>query len=102
MKNLKPIVPTVALAAILLSGCAANANGPESQVVDGKASMFIQVEQGPSWNVYYHRDTKVMYAVSASRRNSGNFTVLVNPDGSPMLWEENAESKGERVSHVEP
>ena len=100
MKNLKPIVPAIALAAILLSGCAAN--GAESQVVDGKASMFIRVEQGPYWNVYYHRDTKVMYAVSAGCYNSGNFTVLVNPDGSPMLWEENAESKGELVSHVEP
>lgn len=93
MKNLKLIVPTIALAAILLSGCAAN--GTESQVVDGKASMFIRVEQGPSWNVYYHRDTKVMYVVSAGSRNSGNFTVLVNSDGSPMLWEENAEPKGE-------
>lgn len=93
MKNLKPIVPTIALAAILLTGCAAN--GTESQVVDGKASMFIRVEQGPSWNVYYHRDTKVMYVVSAGGNNSGDFTVLINPDGSPMLWEENTESKGE-------
>lgn len=93
MKNLKSIVPTIALAAILLSGCAAN--DTESQVVDGKASMFIRVEQGASWNVYYHRDTKVMYVVSSSSYNHGNFTVLVNPDGSPMLWEENAEPKGE-------
>lgn len=93
MKNLKSIVPAIALAAVLLTGCAAN--GAESQVVDGKASMFIQVEQGPSWNVYYHRDTKVMYVVSSASRNRGNFTVLVNPDGSPMLWEENVEPKGE-------
>lgn len=100
MKNLKPIVPTIALAAILLSGCAAN--GTESQVVDGEASMFVRIEQRPAWNVYYHRDTKVMYVVSRGSYNSGNFTVLVNPDGSPMLWEENAESKGELVSHVEP
>lgn len=93
MKNLKPIVPTIALAAILLSGCAAN--GTESQVVDGKASMFIHVEDGLAWDVYYHRDTKVMYVVSDGSYNYGTFTVLVNPDGSPMLWEENAESKGE-------
>ena len=62
MKNLKPIVLTIALAAILLSGCATN--GAESQVVDGKASMFVKVEDGLTWDVYYHRDTKVMYAVS--------------------------------------
>lgn len=93
MKNLKLIVPTVALSAILLSGCAAN--GPESQVVEGKSSMFVKVEDGHTWDVYYHRDTKVMYAVSDGSRTYGNFTVLVNPDGSPMLWEENAEPKGE-------
>lgn len=93
MKNLKPIVPTIALAAILLSGCAAN--GTESQVVDGKASMFVKVEDGLTWDVYYHRDTKVMYVVSDGSYNYGTFTVLVNPDGSPMLWEENTEPKGE-------
>lgn len=93
MKNLKPIVPTIALAAILLSGCVTN--GAESQVVDGKASMFVKVEDGLTWDVYYHRDTKVMYAVSDGSRTYGNFTVLVNPDGSPMLWEENTEPKGE-------
>lgn len=87
MKNLKPIIPTIALAAILLFGC--GANGTESQVVDGKASMFVHVEDGPTWDVYYHRDTKVMYVVSDGSYNYGTFTVLVNPDGSPMLWEEN-------------
>ena len=100
MKNLKPIVPTIALAAILLSGCAAN--GPESQVVEGKASMFVKVEDGLTWDVYYPRDTKVMYAVSDGSYNYGTFTVLVNPDGSPMLWEDNADPKGEWVSYVEP
>ena len=100
MKNLKPIVPTIVLAAILLFGCAAN--GAESQVVDGKASMFVKVEDGLTWDVYYHRDTKVMYAVSDGSYNYGTFTVLVNPDGSPMLWGDNAEPKGEWVSHVEP
>ena len=51
-------------------------------------SMFVIVEGGglDSYRIVYHRDTKVMYAVSAGGYNSGNFTVLVNPDGSPMLW----------------
>lgn len=51
-------------------------------------SMFIIVE-GSGMDVYrivYHRDTKVMYAISCGGYNAGNFTVLVNPDGSPMLW----------------
>ena len=52
-------------------------------------SMFVVIEGGgmDSYRVVYHRDTKVMYAVSCGTYNTGNFTVLVNPDGSPMIWE---------------
>lgn len=51
-------------------------------------SMFIVVETTGIWYVVYHRDTKVMYSVSYGGYNCGNFTLLVNPDGSPMLWGE--------------
>lgn len=50
-------------------------------------SMFVCVETTSSWKIVYHRETKVMYAVSDYLKNNGNFTLLVNPDGSPMLWE---------------
>jgi hypothetical protein len=46
-------------------------------------SMFIEVEYGPAWSVYYHRITKVMYVKGI---HSDAFTVLVNPDGTPQLW----------------
>ena len=39
----------------------------------------------------YHKETKVMYAVSSGGFNSGNFTVLVNPDGTPMIYKEETE-----------
>lgn len=51
-------------------------------------SMFVVVEDMHSWQVVYHRETKVMYAVSARSYNYGTFTLLVNPDGTPMLYEE--------------
>lgn len=86
MKKLKIIVPAIALAGVLLSGCAANF--AETKVIEDKPSMFIMVENGPTWDVYYHRDTKVMYVVSDGSNTYGNFTVLINPDGTPMLWEE--------------
>ena len=61
-----------------------------SHVEDPKqTSMFIAIERNSSngfW-VVYQRDTKVMYAVSCGGYNVGNFTLLVNPDGSPMIWE---------------
>lgn len=53
-----------------------------------KTSMFVVVEGGNAdvYRIVYHRDTKVMYAISAGVYNSGCFTVLLNPDGSPMIW----------------
>jgi hypothetical protein len=50
--------------------------------------MFVEIERTSSWKVVYHKETKVMYTVSFNVYNSGNFTLLVNADGSPMLWEE--------------
>ena len=35
------------------------------------------------FNLYYDKDTKVMYAVSSNR-----VTVLLNADGTPKLYEE--------------
>jgi hypothetical protein len=50
-------------------------------------SMFIQVEDGNCYKIVYHRETKVMYAISYGHYNGGNFTVMLNADGTPMLWE---------------
>ena len=50
-------------------------------------SMFVCVEQAATWKIVYHRDTKVMYAISYYGSGSGEFTLLVNADGTPMLWE---------------
>ena len=76
--------------AFFLIGC-----GTLIERVDEKpqkpVSMFIIVEGSgmDSYRIVYHRDTKVMYAISCGGYNCGNFTVLLNPDGSPMLWKGN-------------
>ena len=73
--------------AFFLIGC----GGPTiSHVKEPKpTSMFVSIENNSLYGfwVVYHRDTKVMYVVSDGVYNAGNFTLLVNPDGSPMLWE---------------
>lgn len=72
------------LLAISLSGCG---QPVQTEATDKDApSMFVVVENAGIWLVVYHKDTKVMYAVSYGNHNSGNFNLLVNPDGSPMLW----------------
>lgn len=71
---------------LFLCGCGIQ-NGEKSEK---QTSMFVVADEGSvfgSYLIVYHRDTKVMYAVSAGINNSGCFTVLLNPDGSPMIWE---------------
>lgn len=70
---------------IMFAGCSSNPT--ESKVVEETPSMFVMVESSTYWYVVYHRETKVMYAVSRGTYNCGNFTLLVNADGSPMLYE---------------
>jgi hypothetical protein len=92
MNNIKTFVVALVLVVVVLavstalSGCGTNPT--ESKVVEDEPSMFILVESSSLWYVVYHRETKVMYAVSNGYYNMGNFTVLVNADGTPMLYEE--------------
>lgn len=51
-------------------------------------SMFKQIESAGTWIVVYHKETKVMYAVSNGSYSYGEFTVLVDADGEPLLYEE--------------
>lgn len=51
------------------------------------SSMFVVVEVTGSWKVVYHKETKVMYAVSNCRYNYGNFTLMVDENGKPLLWQ---------------
>ena len=73
---------------LLMAGCSNTHVEREGENSDTELSMFVLVEETGSWRVVYHRETKVMYAVSACSYNFGNFTLLVNADGSPMLWED--------------
>lgn len=50
-------------------------------------SIFTEIESTGSWRIVYHRETKVMYAVSWGGYNSGNFTLLVDENGDPLLYE---------------
>lgn len=52
-----------------------------------ESSMFVLVEKTGGWYVVYHKDTKVMYAISNGYYNGGTFTMLMNADGTPQVWE---------------
>lgn len=69
--------------AIFAFGCAK----VETDGDDQETSMFVQVESTAKWDIVYQKSTRVMYAVSSGLYNGGTFTLLVNPDGTPMIWE---------------
>lgn len=68
----------------MLTGCA---EVEKEQPEPTNVSMFKVIESNGVWKIVYHRETKVMYVVSWGTYNSGTFTLLVNPDGTPMLYE---------------
>lgn len=87
---MKRFIAGIIACTMILSGCSNTIVEDETQYKneDTIASMFVIVETAPYWYVIYNKDTKVMYAVSRDSHNYGNFTLLVNPDGTPMIWED--------------
>ena len=51
-----------------------------------KISMFEVVEDHYNYTIVYDVETGVMYAVSNGSNNKGTFTMLVNSDGSPKIY----------------
>lgn len=78
------------LLALLLCSCGTPMLTEEEVSKDNSPdiSMFIRVENGEGYKIVYHRDSKVMYAISDGYYNMGTFTVMLNADGTPMLWED--------------
>lgn len=82
----KKLITILIVGMLSLTACAKVESVNDNK--QNETSMFVEIERTDSWKVVYHKETKVMYAVSFGGYNSGNFTLLVNADGSPMLWGE--------------
>ena len=79
-------IAVVLLAVVILALSLCACSKVESKADSDEPSMFVKIENVGVWLVVYHRDTKVMYVVSNGGYNAGDFTVLLNPDGTPMLY----------------
>jgi hypothetical protein len=86
MKKIIVLVLVLALCVVAFAGCELATVEEKSKDETGY-SMFVQVEIAGLWRVVYHKDTKVMYVVSNGGYNGGGFSVLVNPDGTPQIWD---------------
>lgn len=74
---MKKIIPWILAALILLSGCEYSKQIISTWKECGKIEKI-----GDNICVYYDTKTKVMYAW-----NGHSASVLLNADGTPMLWE---------------
>ena len=77
------------VASIVLTfvGCASTTASAKEIDDTDDGNTFILIDADYYCWIVYHKDTKVMYAVSRSGYNAGTYTVLVNADGTPMIWE---------------
>jgi len=91
MKKVMKKVITILCICLLLTGCeeASENNEGNNQQKESKQkkSEFVTIEDGWDYRVVYNRDTKVMYVMSNGTHNHGTFTLLVNEDGTPMVYE---------------
>ena len=73
-------VITILCICLLLTGC--------SKTSESDGNTFVTIEDNWGYKIVYHRDTKVMYTISWDTNNRGDFTLLVNADGTPMVYDE--------------
>ena len=67
--------------AIALCLCMCACGGPSDTYVNDK--LFERVRVFDGYSVYRHVDTNVLYVYV---KGTGGFTVMLNADGTPMVW----------------
>ena len=85
MKKLVVFLMAIALCACLLAGCNIEENSRRDTWED---SGFTPIDFKGQMDYVYHNETKVIYVFIRDNYQAG-MTVLVNPDGTPMIWEGN-------------
>lgn len=90
MRTKKIFVLVILTFCLLLTGCGVKKmeSANDAATNNGDISMFVVIEKGVTYKIVYHRDTKVMYAISDGGYNAGNFTVMLDPNGKPLLYQE--------------
>lgn len=92
-KTIKRIVAGLAAFLIIVSivlmfaGCASTRAEATEVDVSNDGDTFVCIDSDYCCCIVYHKDTKVMYAISNGKYNRGTVTLLVNADGTPMIWE---------------
>ena len=80
---MKQMAIAVIIMLLLAVGCAKVEKANPEPI---NQSRFMQVENTLRWEIVADRKTGVMYAVSLGTYNLGNFTLLVDADGNPLIY----------------
>lgn len=74
---------------VTLCGCSSKGKLSENDIMIGEmdGTMFFRVSEESSGRVIVDKATRVMYWLSCGSYNYGTLTMLVNPDGTPRIWE---------------
>ena len=81
---MKRILSLTCLIMLLLTGCGVESTSCKEVVY---ADNFVAVESYNSNTIYVDKNTKVMYWKLHYTGSDTGITVILNTDGSPMLWE---------------
>lgn len=88
MKKIISVVLIITFMLLLLVGCSESTKQSNNENTYEKYG-FITIMRSGDYNIVYQNETKVMYVISTGYCNAGNFIVLVDENGKPMLYKEN-------------
>lgn len=88
------LMVVVLVVLMLLTGCGAKMEQASDTKKQGDVSTFVVLEVGVTYKIAYHKETKVMYAISNGGYNAGTFTVMLDADGKPLLYKEDPDEEG--------
>ena len=77
-------VIAILLILLMLVGCGKNERAKSES---GEDKRFVTIETAWGYLIVADRETGVMYAVSNGVYNRGTFTLLVDEDGNPLIWD---------------
>lgn len=82
-KLTKVLIVALIVPGMIFAGC-----GHIGEIAEASnKSRFMRIENGFLWDIYADRETGVMYAVSDGSYNTGTFTLLVDANGDPLIYE---------------
>lgn len=88
---IKKAIAIFIIALVLMWGCGNDSNTSTNETSDNAstndASRFVVVESNWAWWIVADKEEGVMYAVSRGTYNIGNFTVLLDKNGRPLIWD---------------